>query len=102
MPKPPRELVKQIEVIAEAINNVSVLIDDKKIRVENYGKDFLEPLTKIRVKAIDLRNDLELFKYNMERALTDQYYTSDRFANKQVNKSAQKVIKKYLSSNVEY
>jgi len=74
MPQPPKELIDQIEIIASAIRSVNDLIDNNKIKIDNYGKDFIEPLTKIRTKAMDLRNDLEIFKTNMEKAVTDQYY----------------------------
>lgn len=102
MPKPPRELTKQIEVVAEVIDSVNNLIDNKKIKVENYGKDFQEPLTKIRTKAMELRNDLELFKNNMERALTEQYYSSDRFAGEVSDEIKESVINKFLSSNPKF
>ena len=102
MPKPPRELTKQIEVVAEVIESVNNLIDNKKIKVENYGKDFQEPLTKIRTKAMELRNDLELFKNNMERALTEQYYSSDRFAGELSDDIKENVINKFLSSNPNF
>jgi len=102
MPQPPKELINQIEIIASAIKSVNDLIDNNKIRIDNYGKDFIEPLTKIRTKAMDLRNDLEIFKTNMEKAVTDQYYANNRFAteiNPDVTKS---VIDKFLSSSSKY
>jgi len=102
MPKPPRELTKQIEVVADVIESVNNLIDNKKIKVENYGKDFQEPLTKIRTKAMELRNDLELLKNNMERALTEQYYSSDRFAGEVSDDIKESVINKFLSSNPNF
>lgn len=102
MPKPPRELTKQIEVVADVIESVNNLIDNKKIKVENYGKDFQEPLTKIRTKAMELRNDLELFKNNMERAITEQYYSSDRFAGEVSDDIKESVINKFLSSNPNF
>ena len=102
MPKPPRELLKQIEIIAEVTENLNTLIDNKRIRVENYGKDFLEPLNKIRSQAMELRNNLELFKSNMERALTEQYYTNSRFANDVSKEATKSVIEKFLSSNTDF
>jgi hypothetical protein len=102
MPKPPKELIKQIEIISEVIESVNTIIDNKKIKVENYGRDFLEPLTKIRSKAMELRNDLELFKSNMERALTEQYYSSDRFAGDVSKEAAKNVITKFLGSNTDF
>jgi hypothetical protein len=102
MPKPPRELIKQIEIISGVIESVNVLVSNNQIKVENYGKDFLEPLTKIRSKAMDLRNDLELFKNNMERAVTEQYYSSDRFAGEVSPDVAKSVINKFLSSKSDF
>jgi hypothetical protein len=102
MAKPPRELIKQIEIITGVIAGVNDLVDNKKIKIENYGKDFLEPLTKIRTKAMELRNDLELFKHYMERALTEQYYNSDRFAGEVSKDSTKNVISKFLASSSEY
>lgn len=102
MPKPPRELIKQIEIIAEVIESVNTLIDNKKIKVENYGKDFLEPLNKIRSNAMELRNQLELFKSNMEVAITNQYYRSDRFASEIEDKTKKSVIDKFLSSKTDF
>lgn len=102
MPQPPKELIDQIEIIASAINSVNDLIDNDKIKIDNYGKDFLEPLTKIRTKSMDLRNDLEIFKTNMEKAVTDQYYTNNRFASKVNGDIAKSVVDKFLSSNSEY
>lgn len=91
MPKPPRELVKQIELINEVMSSLEKLIDTKKVKLELYSQDFIEPLSKIRTSAFELRNELELFKNNMELALTEQYYKSDRFA------SVQRVVDSYLN-----
>jgi hypothetical protein len=95
--KPPRELVKQVEVIAKAIESLNDLIDSKKIKVENYGKDFLEPLSKIRTKALELRNDLEFFKHNLEMSLTQQYYGGERFAT-----AIKKVTDNFLKSDISF
>lgn len=102
MQKPPRELIKQIEIISGVIVSVNDLVDNKKIKIENYGKDFLEPLTKIRTKAMELRNDLELFKHYMERALTEQFYSSDRFAGEISKDTTKSVINKFLSSSNDF
>lgn len=102
MPKPPRELLKQIEIISSVIENLNDLVDNKKIKIENYGKDFLEPLTKIRTKAMELRNDLELFKHYQEVAVTDQYYSNNRFANDVSEKSTKSVIDKFLSRKNDF
>ena len=39
MPKAPRELTKQIEVIEGVIAKLNDLVDGSKIKVELYGKD---------------------------------------------------------------
>lgn len=104
MPKPPRELMKQIEIIADVTDSLNNIINDKKLKIEYYGKDFLEPLTKIRTMAMELRNELELFQHNMERAVTDQYYSSDRFASERDKISIDKtdnVINLFLSRKDE-
>lgn len=80
MPKPPRQLTKQIEVLEGIIANLSDLIDAKKIKVEYYGEDFLKPLAEIRQEALALRSKLEIFKTQLEEALTAQYYNNERFA----------------------
>lgn len=92
MPKPPRELTKQIEIVQGVISSLSDLVDIGKIKVQHYGKDFLDPLNDIRTKALELRNELEVFKGNMEYALSTQYSTNDRFA----SVSAGKVIERFL------
>jgi len=102
MPQPPKELIDQIEIIASAIRSVNDLIDNNKIKIDNYGKDFIEPLTKIRTKAMDLRNDLEIFKTNMEKAVTDQYYANNRFATEVSPGVAKSVVDKFLSSSSKY
>lgn len=104
MPKPPRELIKQIEIIADATDSLNNLISDKKLKIEYYGKDFLEPLTKIRTMAMELRNELEIFQHYMERAITDQYYNSDRFASEKDKigtDRANNVINLFLSRKEE-
>lgn len=92
MAKPPRELTKQIEIVSGVIASLSDLVDIGKIKVEHYGKDFLDPLNEIRTKALELRNDLEVFKGNMTYAVSTQYSTNDRFA----SVSAGKVIERFL------
>ena len=97
MPKPPRELVKQIEIISEVAGSLDDLISNKKIKLEYYGKDFIEPLNEVRTKAMELRNELDLLKNNMESAVSDQYYNSDRFASSELSISSKKVIDNFLS-----
>lgn len=93
MPKPPRELTKQIITVQEIIDGLNDIVGNNKIKVQYYGKDFVEPLNEIRKQALELRGNLEVFKNNLEYALTAQYSTSDRFA------SSKKVIDKFLSRN---
>lgn len=97
MKNPPKELIKQIEIITEVINNLDLLINPRKIKVEYYSKDFVEPLTEIRTEAFELRNNLDVFKTKLERSLTDQYYVSDRFAS---TKMAKKVLKEFLEKDL--
>jgi hypothetical protein len=91
MPKPPRELTKQVMTIQEIIDGLNDVIGGNKIKIEYYGKDFVEPLGEIRKQALELRSKMEVFKSNLEYALTAQFSTSERFA------SSKKVIDQFLS-----
>ena len=91
MPKPPRELTKQVMVVQEIIDGLNDVISGNKIKIEYYGKDFVEPLGEIRKQALELRSKMEVFKSNLEYALTAQFSTSERFA------SSKKVIDQFLS-----
>ena len=91
MPKPPRELTKQVMTIQEIIDGLNDVISGNKIKIEYYGKDFVEPLGEIRKQALELRSKMEVFKSNLEYALTAQFSTSERFA------SSKKVIDQFLS-----
>lgn len=93
MPKPPRELTKQIMTIQEIIDGLNDVIGGNKIKIEYYGKAFVEPLSEIRKQALELRSKMEVFKSNLEYALTAQYSSSERFA------SSKKVIAQFLSRN---
>ncbi|MBD3261447.1 MAG: hypothetical protein GF334_07165 [Candidatus Altiarchaeales archaeon] len=92
MPKPPKQLTKQIKVLEGTISNLSDIVDDKKIKVEYYGEDFLKPLAEIRQEALALRSKLEIFKSQLEEALTAQYYNNERFASTKT-----RVIDAYLA-----
>lgn len=94
MPKPPRELTKQIEILEKIIGNLNELISTDKIKMDLYGKDFQEPLTEIQQDGLALRGKLEVFKSNLEEALTEQYYSSERFA------SVNKVLDSFLYSTI--
>lgn len=92
MNKPPRELTKQIATVAEIIEGLNDIIGNNKIKIEHYGKDFIEPLNEIRKQALELRGNLEVFKNNLEYALTAQFSNNERFAS-----TSKKVIDKFLS-----
>lgn len=97
MGNPPKELTDQIEMLKKVIIEVNVVLDANKIKVENYGKDFLKPLAELRKKALDLRSDLEAFTGYMEEAIAEQYNkpAPSRFA------SAKRVIDGFLSGSKE-
>ncbi len=97
--KPPKELIKQIEVIKGVIFNLNDILDADKIKAEYYGKDFMGPLSKIQTDALELRNELTIFKNKLEEALTLQYYepSSDRFASEVPVDKAKKIISGFLS-----
>lgn len=99
MPKVPKELKKQIEIFEGVIDKLNDVIDLNKIKMQYYGKDFQEPLTKIREDALALRSSMELFKNTLEETLTDQFYTNERFAHAVVD--PQKVIDTFLSRSVK-
>jgi len=77
--------------IQEIIDGLNDVIGGNKIKIEYYGKDFVEPLGEIRKQALELRSKMEVFKSNLEYALTAQFSTSERFA------SSKKVIDQFLS-----
>jgi len=91
MAKPPRQLTKQVEIIEGIIANLGDLIDVNKIKAQYYGKDFLKPLSELRQDGLALRSKLEIFKNNLEYAMTAQFSESERFA------STDKVIDSFLS-----
>lgn len=80
MARPPKQLIEQIEVIEKIISSLNDIIDPNKIRVEYYDEDFLKSLGDIRQEAVGLRSKLEIFKAQMEAALTTQYSVNQRFA----------------------
>lgn len=87
-------MVKQIENIEEIIKSLGDLVDDKKIKLEYYGKDFLAELSDIRQTGLELRDKLEIFKNKMEYAANEQFNSSSRFAS-----SVKRVVDGYLSGN---
>jgi hypothetical protein len=94
MPKPPKELMKQVSTIQEIIEGLNDIIDNDKIKVQYYGKDFIAPLNDIRKQALELRGNLEVFKNNLEYALTAQFSSSERFAS-----TSKRVLERFLSRN---
>jgi hypothetical protein len=93
MPKPPKELMKQVRTVQEIIEGLNDIIGDK-IQTQYYGKAFIEPLNEIRKQALELRGSLEVFKNNLEYALSAQYSSNERFAS-----DPKRVIDKFLSRN---
>ena len=98
MTKAPRELTKQIEVFEGVIDSLNDIIDLNKIKTQNYGKDFQEPLAKLREEALALRSSIELFKSSLEQTLTEQFYTNERFAYVEID--PKKVIDTFLSRSM--
>ena len=75
MTKAPRELTKQIEVFEGVIDSLNDIIDLNKIKTQNYGKDFQEPLAKLREEALALRSSRalqEFFGADFDRAVLYQ------------------------------
>lgn len=95
MPKPPRQLTKQVEIFEGVIKALNDLTDVNKIQMHFYGADFIEPLTELRSNALDLRNAIEVFKNNLEFSLGTQYEKNSRFA------SAKRVVENYLDTPEE-
>jgi len=95
MPKPPRQLTHQVEIFEGVIKSLNDITDVNKIQMQFYGADFIEPLSDIRTKALELRNAIEVFKNNLEFSLGAQYLKNSRFA------SAGRVLNSYLDSSTE-
>jgi hypothetical protein len=95
MAKPPRQLTRQVEIFEGVIKSLNDLTDVNKIQMQYYGADFIEPLTDLRTKAMELRNLIEVFKNNLEFSLGTQYEKNTRFA------STKRVIDTYLESPSE-
>jgi predicted nucleic acid-binding Zn-ribbon protein len=98
MSKIPKPLVKQIENFNEIMEALNGLIDGSKIKLENYDDDFLEILTDIRKKGLELRDQIEVFKNKLEESVASEYDTTSnsRFA------SAKNVIDSFLTSKADY
>jgi hypothetical protein len=92
MPKPPRQLTHQVEIFEGVINSLNDLTDVNKVQMQYYGADFIESLSDIRTKALELRSAIEVFKNNLEFSLGTQYLNNSRFA------STKRVIDSYLGS----
>lgn len=91
--KVPRELIKQIEMMNEIIDSLNNLFSTGKIKLELYGQDFLDDLTDLRKKGLELRDELEVFKNKMMYAASEQFGgedTNSRFA------SAKKVVENFI------
>ncbi len=97
MAKVPKALIKQVENFEEVINALNGLIDGTKIKLEHYDKGFLETLSGIRKKGLDLRDDIELFKNSLEVSLSEDLQINSRFAS-----SKQRVIDDFLTKKANY
>jgi len=95
MSKTPRQLTRQVEIFEGVIKALNELTDVNKVQMQYYGADFIEPLTELRSKALDLRNFIEVFKNNLEFSLGTQYEKNSRFA------SAKRVVESYLEAPEE-
>lgn len=95
--KVPKPLIKQIENFDSIIEALNGLIDGSKIKLENYDEDFLEDLSDIRKKGLELRDQIEVFKSKLESSVVDEYATTtnSRFA------STKGVIDNFLTKTKE-
>ena len=99
--KIPRPLIKQIENFDEIIKALNGLIDGTKIKLENYDEDFLDTLTDIRKKGLELRDAIEVFKNKLGSSLADEYGEENENANTRFA-SARNVIDAFLTKTVKY
>lgn len=106
MAKIPRVLIKQIENFEEVIKALNGLIDGTKIKLEYYDEDFLQQLSGIRKKGLDLRDEIQVFKNSLETSLSKEYEGNSRFASdsEEASKSemTRKVIASFLTKKEEY
>jgi predicted nucleic acid-binding Zn-ribbon protein len=105
MSKIPKPLVKQIENFNEIIEALNGLVDDK-IKLEHYDDTFVEILTDIRKKGLELKDEIEVFKNKLEASVIEEYdvTSSSRFAavKGSSKESTKRVIDSFLTSNGQY
>jgi predicted nucleic acid-binding Zn-ribbon protein len=101
MAKIPRPLLKQIENFDDIIKALNGLIDGSKIKLENYDDKFLETLTDIRKKGLELRDDIEVFKNKLGVAVTEEYEAENQDVNTRFA-STRNVINSFLTKTVKY
>lgn len=107
MPKPPRQLIKQVENFEAIIDTLNGLIDGSKIKLEYYDQDFLERLSTIRKDGLELRDKIQLFKNDLEHSLSDEYTNNgnSRFASEATEKDlefARKVVNSFIMKDPSY
>lgn len=106
MSKVPRPLIKQIENFDEIVKVLDGLIDSSKIKLEHYDDTFVETLSGIRKKGLELRDAIEVFKNKLEASVITEYdvTSNSRFAAAKVSskESAKRVIDTFLTSNKGY
>jgi hypothetical protein len=108
MAKPPRQLIKQVENFEEIIDALNGLIDGSKIKLQYYDQDFFERLTTIRKNGLELRDEIQIFKNDLEQSLTREYSpeASSRFAAEGMkpisSKAARKVVDSYMTRTTKY
>ena len=101
MAKIPRPLIKQLENFNEIIEALNGLIDGSKIKLENYDDKFLETLTDIRKKGLELRDDIEVFKNKLGASASEEYDAANQDVNTRFA-SAHNVINSFLTKTVKY
>lgn len=109
MAKPPRQLIKQVENFEQIIDTLNGLIDGSKIKLQYYDQDFFERLTKIRKDGLELRDDIQIFKNDLEHSLTKEFGSGDgssRFAAEGLKpievQAARKVVDSYMARTAKY
>lgn len=108
MAKPPRQLIKQVESFEEIIDALNGLIDGSKIKLQFYDQDFFERLTTIRKNGLELRDEIQIFKNDLEQAMTREYSpeASSRFAAEGMSAidshAARKVVDSYMTRTARY
>lgn len=111
MAKVPEVLKEQIEGFEEIIQVLNGLIDGSKIKLDYYDQKFLEKLSTIRKDGLELRDKIQIFKNDLEHAVTQEYGggANSRFAGKGPGvktwrnvAAAKKVVDSFVARTVTY